>query len=182
MVNIFKPELTNLQQGIFRLLCVKAGTSLNARAIARFLNVSQPAISKSLPDLERKGLVKVKKDKESGRFSIELNRERHEIIWLKRTVNLKQLYESGLIQLFYDTFPSANIILFGSYSFGEDTLNSDIDVAIIGAKEKNIILKEFEKVLERRININYYDSLKKLNKHFLNNLLNGIILKGAIEL
>ena len=92
------------------------------------------------------------------------------------------IYESKLIDFLYEKFPEATIILFGSYSYGEDTINSDIDIAIIGTKEKDINLTEFEKKLEHNISINFYDNLHKINKHLRNNILNGIILKGGIEL
>jgi predicted nucleotidyltransferase len=181
MVNIYELKLTILQQEISRLLFVKAGSSMNAHAIAKALNVSQPAVSKALPQMEKKGLIKMKKDKNSKRLSIELNRDDHNIIWLKRADNLKQLYDSGLVQSLYDKFPGASIILFGSYAFGEDTINSDIDLAIIGY-DKEISLEMFEKILGRTISLNYYESFKKIDKHLLNNILNGITLKGAIDL
>lgn len=182
MVSIYKLKLTILQQEILRLLFVKAGTSLNAHGIARALEVSQPAVSKALPMLEKEGLIKVSKDKDSKRLSIELNRDNHYVIWLKRVDNLKQIYESGLAKFLYDSLPGATVILFGSYAFGEDTSKSDIDLAVIGAKEKVLDLAKFEKTLEREIIINYYKSFNDIDKHLLSNIANGILLKGAVEL
>lgn len=182
MINIYKLELTILQQEILRLFFIKAGATLNARAISKILNVSQPAVSKALPKLEEEELIIVKKDKESKRLSIGLNIDNQKVIWLKRADNLKQIYESGLIQFLYDNFLGATAILFGSYAFGEDIAASDIDLAIIGSKPKELDLDKFQKILERAIIINYYSSFKDINKHLLNNILNGITLKGAIEL
>ena len=182
MVNISKQKLTKLQNEILRLLFVKTGKPLNALRIAQILVVSQPAVSKALPELEKLGFVKIMKNKESGRFSIELNRDNHKVIWLKKVDNLKQLYESDFVQGLYDNFPGATVILFGSFSSGEDTINSDIDIAIIGVKKKNFDLSDFEKVLEREININYYGSWKLIHKNLKDNILNGIILKGAVDL
>jgi predicted nucleotidyltransferase len=161
---------------------MKAGESLNAHGIARSLMVSQAAVSKALPTLERENILLVKKDKDTGRLSISLNKERHDIIWLKRADNLEQLYDSGLTQHLYDTFPSATIILFGSYAFGEDTANSDIDLAIVGAKQKDVALDAFSKALERPITLHCFDSFSSIDKHLLNNILNGIVLKGSVEL
>lgn len=180
MINMYKSKLTLLQQGILRLLFIKAGISLNARSMAKFLEVSQPAISKSLPLLEKESFIKVSKDKSSKRLSIELNRDDHRVVWLKRADNIKQVYESGLGNFIYEVFPEATVILFGSYAFGEDTVNSDIDLAVIGSKEKEVDLSKFEKILERPIIINYYKSFKSIENHLLNNILNGITLKGAI--
>ena len=179
---MYKLKLTILQQDILRLLFIKNGASLNARTIAKLLDVSQPAVSKSLPYLQKEGFIKVSKDKNSKRLSIEVNRDTPQVVWLKRADNLKQIYESGLVKFIYDTFPEATVILFGSYAFGEDTTNSDIDLAIIGSKEKDIDLSKFEKLLERPIVINYYKSFKSIDNHLLNNIVNGITLKGAVDI
>ena len=61
-------------------------------------------------------------------------------------------------------------------------LKSDIDIAVIGRKEKQVGLIKFEKELERKININFYDSFKNIHKHLKENLCNGIILIGGVEL
>jgi len=182
MVNIYKLELTNLQQRILRLLFVKSGTQLNALAIAKLLGVSQPAVSKALPFLSDKGFIKVDKDKNSGRLSISLNTENNNVMQLKRADNLRVIYESGFAEFIEKEFAGGTIILFGSYSRGEDNIKSDIDIAVIGRKDKMVSLESFEKTLERKININFYESLKKIHKNLLENIFNGIVLYGGIEL
>ncbi len=182
MVNIYKLKLTNLQKEIVRLLSVKAGILLNQRQIAKFLEVSQPAVMKAIPHLEKENLIKVKQDKESKRWAIELNRDYHRVMQLKRADNLKLIYETGLADFLEKEFAGATIILFGSYSRGEDLINSDIDIAVIGRKEKQADLTMYEKELERQININFYGSFKDIHKHLKENLYNGIILTGGVEL
>lgn len=182
MVNIYKLELTNLQQEILRLLFIKAGASLNQRQIANFLEVSAPAVMKALPGLEKENLIKIKQDKETKRWSIELNRGHHRVMQLKRADNLKLIYETGLADFLEKEFAGAAIILFGSYSRGEDIINSDIDIAVIGRKDKQIDVTKYEKELERQININFYDSFKIIHKNLKENLFNGIILAGGVEL
>ena len=182
MINISKIKLTNLQNSILRLMFINAGNTLNAHTIAQLLKVSQPAVSKALPLLEKESLIIIKKDLRSKRLAITLNREDHQIIWLKRADNLRQLYESGLVQFLYDKMPQSTIILFGSYANGEDTIQSDIDLAAIGIGYNDFDLKKFEQILERKIIINNYKSFEKIDKYLRNNILNGIILKGAIEL
>jgi len=182
MINIYKLKLTNLQQEILRLLFVKAGVSLNQRQIAKSLGVSQPAVTKALPNLEKENFILIKKDKETKRWAIKLNMDNHKVMQLKRVDNIKQIYESGLADFLEKEFAGAAIILFGSYSRGDDTLNSDIDVAVIGRKNKLINLEQFEKMLEREIRINFYDSFKDIHKNLKENLFNGIVLFGGIEL
>lgn len=182
MVNIYKQELTVLQQEILRLLFVKAGMSLNQRRIARILEVTPPAVIKALPKLEEEGLINVKQDEDSKRWSIELNRDNHKVIQLKRVDNLRQIYSSGLADFLEKEFAGATIILFGSYSKGEDTTTSDIDIAVIGRKEKKLDLTIFDKTLERTILVNFYPSFKEVHKHLRENLFNGIVFAGGVEI
>ena len=84
---------------------------------------------------------------------MELNRSMDLATDFKRTENLKMIYESELKDYLSNIFPGALIILFGSYAYGEDTVDSDIDIAIIGYKEKKIDLAEFEKILKRKIRL-----------------------------
>ncbi len=182
MVNTSKLKLTSLQQEVLRLLFIKAGESLNQRRIAQILDVSPTAVMKALPGLAKHNFIKLTQDKESKRWSVELNRENHKIMQLKRVDNVKQLYESGLSDYIEKECAGATIILFGSYSRGDDTKNSDIDLAVIGRKEKDIDTTKFSKLLERTIHINFYESWDKIHKHLKENLCNGIVLAGGIEL
>src|SRR3989344_1678567 len=127
MVNMYKLKLTNLQQRILRLFFVKAGISLNQRQIANILEVSSPAVMKALPTLEEENFIKIKQDKETKRWDITLNRDNYRVMQLKRADNLKFIYETGLADFLEKEFAGATIILFGSYSRGEDIVNSDID-------------------------------------------------------
>ena len=181
-MNTYKLKFTRLQNEIFRLFCIKAGSSLNQRGIAKSLKVSPSAVGKALLLLEKEGLIKIEKGKNINLNHIEMNRDNYKTIFFKKLENLKIIYELGLINFLEESFPGTTIILFGSFSRGEDTIKSDIDISIIGAKEKDINLEEFNKILERKINVNFYDSLKNIDKYLRNNILNGIILVGVIDI
>jgi len=182
MVNLYKLQLTSLQQEILRVMFVKSGNLLNQRQIANILDVTQPAVKKAIPGLEKEGYITVKKDKLTKRWSIELNKDNPRAMQLKRIDNLKQLYESGLASHIEEEFAGGTIILFGSYSRGDDIFNSDIDIAVVGRKDKIVKLSKFEKMMERKININFYQSFKDIHKNLLDNICNGIVLSGGIEL
>ncbi len=175
-------RLTKLQQDIVRLLFIKAGTTLNQRAVAKLLQVSAPAVMKTLPRLEQLGFIKITQDEESRRWAIELNRDNHTVLQLKRADNLKLIYESGLVDFIEQELAGATIVLFGSYSRGEDTETSDLDLAIIGRKEKSINLSKYEKVLGRKINLNFYEAWSRIHRNLKENLCNGIVLVGGVEL
>lgn len=177
----YKLKITSsLEQGVFSLLCIRAGEKLSQREIAALLNVSPTAIGKSVKVLAAKNLVKIEKTKSINFVS--LNRDEQKSIELKRVENLKQIYLSGLSDYLLNNLPGAAIILFGSYSKGEDIFNSDIDIAIIGRKEKALETAKYEKSLYRKIHFLFFDSWKKINENLKNNLLNGILLYGSVEL
>lgn len=181
-MDIYKLKFTKLQNEIFRLLCIKAGSSLNQREIARFLKVSPTAVGKAVKGLAKKKLIKIEKDRNIKLTSIEFNRDNPKAMELKRVENLRLIYESGLSDFLEEKLPGTTIILFGSYSRGDDTIKSDIDVAVIGRKEKEVNLKNFEKILEREINLNFYPSFKKIHKELKENICNGMALVGGIQL
>ena len=181
-MDTYKVKFTILQMEIFRLLCIKAGAKLNQRQIAKLLKVSPTAIANSISKLENEELILKEKQKNMNLNLIMLNRNNKKVMHLKRVENLRLLYESGLEEFMEEELPGATIILFGSYSRGDDTASSDIDIAVIGRKEKEIKLENFEKCLERKIILNFYHSLKDIHKELKENLCNGIVLSGGIEL
>ncbi len=187
-MDISKIKWTRLQTEIFRLFCIKSGVSLNIREIARALKVTPTAIAKALPELKKQNIIELKKQGKINLVLVELNRDNKRVIYLKRAENFKLIYESGLFDFLYNEFPGCTIVLFGSYSRGEDTYNekeenrSDIDIAIVGTKGKDIELNIFNSLLERTINLNFYESWNKIHKHLKDNILNGIVLSGGIDL
>ena len=141
-MDIYKLKFTRLQIEIFKLLCIKAGEKLNKRQISKLLKVSPTAIAKSLPLLKKEELITIKK--ETTLDQVELNRTQKTML-LKRVENLRYIYDSELNEFLEENFPGTVIVLFGSYSKGEDTLKSDIDIAIIEGKEKNLDLKNMKR-------------------------------------
>ena len=181
-MDIYKIKFTVLQQEILRFLFIKSGMTFTERSLANNLKVSPTAVSNSLEVLEKHELLIVKKDEESGRLSIGLNKDNSRVFFMKRVENFGFIYESGFADYISERFPGCTIILFGSYSFGEDTVGSDIDIAIIGASKKSLNTEKFEKILERSISINFYDNFNEIKKPLRENILNGIVINGGITL
>ena len=185
---MYKLKWTRLQFEMFRLFCIKSGISLNVREIARELSVTPTAVSKALPILVKEKLLILKKYGKINLNLVHFNRGNQKAIYLKRTENLRLIYESGIVDFFHNEFPGCTIVLFGSYSKGEDVYTekkenrSDIDIAVIGIKEKNIEIRKFEKLLEREIILNFYESWEVIHKYLKDSILNGIILVGGVDL
>lgn len=176
----YKLNFTILELEIFSFLCMKAGEKLSQREIAQALGVSPTAVSNAVRNLTAKNMVKVEKTKTINFISF--NRDNPKAVELKRVENLKQIYVSGLSDFLEEKLAGSTIIVFGSYARGEDTKTSDIDIAVIGRKDKLLNLETFEKTMDRQINLNFYKSWKDIHVHLKNNILNGIILHGSVEL
>ena len=179
-MDIYKLELTALQAKIFSLLCLRAGEKLSQREIAKILKVSPTAVANALKKLKDSRLIKVEKTKTINFISF--NRDECKAVNLKRVENLRNIYLSGLSDHLEVELAGATIILFGSYSSGEDANASDIDIAVVDRKNKVLRLEEYEKILNRKINVNFYSSWKDIHMHLKNNILNGILLHGGVEL
>jgi len=182
MNDIYKLKLTVLQQEILRYLFVNSGKPSNARRIAAALEVSQTGVSKALSGMQKRGLVLMEKDRESGRWNIVQNIESAKVVGIKRAENLRMIYESGLAEFLENELPGAAIMLFGSYSRGEDVAESDIDMAVIGRKEKSVDLSGFEKFFRKEINLQFYPSFSSIHKSLKENILGGILIAGGVEL
>jgi len=100
---------------------------------------------------------------------------------LKRSYNLFSLYRSELVNELTEIYnkPEA-IVLFGSYSKGEDTEESDIDIAVITERQKDVNLAVFERRLYRKIKVLEIQR-PRIEKEFWNTLINGIVLYGYLE-
>lgn len=179
-MDTYKLNFTVLELEIFSLLCLRAGERLSQREIAIILKVSPTAVSNSMQKLKDESLIKVEKTKTINFISF--NRDSQKARELKRVENLKNIYLSGLSDYLEQELPGGTIILFGSYSRGEDTDTSDIDLAVIERKDKMLKFEKYEKILKRKINVNFYDSWKDMHIHLRNNILNGILLHGSVEL
>lgn len=153
-------------------------TETHLRELSRAMRLSMPAILSAVKKLENLNLVAVKKGK--AVTAIRANLENISFARLKRIYNIESLYASGLVDYLHKEFkiPKA-VICFGSYSRGEDTEKSDIDIAIIGSAEKQLQLGKFEKKLKRSVSIHNI-FLNRVSEEFKANIYNGIILEGAL--
>ena len=174
-----KLKFTKLDNDIIEFLFRNPTTSFMGKEIANKVKVSQTAVAKSISRLSKIGLVIREK---KILLSIRLNRDDKDIFELKRIYNLKSVYSSWLMNRLSKDFPGSTIVLFGSYSLGEDTEESDIDMAIIGYNKKKIDLINFENKLQRKIQLHFLNDLKKLDKNLRESIINGITLKGSITI
>jgi predicted nucleotidyltransferase len=179
-MDIYKINFTVGELELLAYLSLHAGEKLSQREAAKALKVSPTAVANAVKTLTAQNLLNLEPTKTINFISY--NRDDPKAIMLKKIENQKQLLASGLAEHLEEQLAGATAVLFGSYAKGEDTTKSDIDIAIIGRKPKTLQLQPFEKQLLRSINLNYYNSWTEIHKHLRNNILNGIVLFGGVDL
>ena len=177
-------EFTKNEKKVLKTFLERPTVLFSAREIARLIKITHPTVSTALKKLKKQDLVIQVSQKNKSRIGNttlwQANIENQDYKATKRIENLKALYSSGLINaISQSTSPNA-IILFGSYSRGEDIEDSDIDL-FVQSKEYNLNLKKFERKLHRKINLTFSSELKSLSKEFFTNIINGIVIHGYLE-
>lgn len=151
---------------------------INVREYARLLKISPPTASKTLDGYHKSNLLNRIKDQLSIFYFA--NRDNKTFIDLSRIYWRERLEKIGFLEVIKKGFTISLVILFGSCAKGEVSPQSDIDIVIITPIKKEINLKDFEKQLNRKIQIFFFRSKEEIkNKELLNNILNGYILEGS---
>ncbi|KXB08306.1 hypothetical protein AKJ56_01540 [candidate division MSBL1 archaeon SCGC-AAA382N08] len=148
------------------------------RGLAEKINTSPGFISKKIDSLIKKGIVKEKREGNMRTFSANTRNDKYRRS--KRAFNIQEILTSDLIpQLENNLYPDG-LILFGSYSKGTDTKNSDIDIAVLNGRKNTTDLSDYEEKMERSINLTY-TTLEKAEPEFIETLANGLVLTGYLE-
>lgn len=154
--------------------------------LAKYAGVSKSTASRLLQGLKEWGVAKVL-DKGIV-MRIKANTENFTFLKLKIAHNLYSLYSTNLVEFLNEALrqPKA-IILIGSFRRGEDISTSDIDIAVetVEETETKIIrlegLERYERYFGgRKIEIHIFNR-SKVDINFFNNIANGIVLSGFLE-
>lgn len=164
-------------QKVLTIFFENPSRDFHLRELSRILKLSMPTIISSTDKLAKEKLII--KEKCRVITKVTANRDNIEFARRKRLHNLELIYNLSLINYISESYnqPKA-IILFGSFSRGEDIEKSDIDIAVITNKRLNMNLSEYEKKLKKAINLHEVD-LDRISEEFKANLLNGIVLEGS---
>lgn len=147
------------------------------RELSRLLKLSMPTIITATDILSKERLIIKTKGKVLTK--VQANKENVDFVRHKRLFNLERIYISGVADYISNAYNHPKtVILFGSFSRGDDIEKSDIDVGIITNKKINLDLGKYEKSLKRKINIHEID-LSRVSDEFKANLANGIVLEGS---
>ena len=153
------------------------------RELSRILKINHTTVRQYLNKLVKEGFLSLKKE---GLYSF------YRLVLSKKTLNLKLYYnlekirESGIIEDLEKAFDLPVIVLFGSYSSATDDKTSDIDLCLLSNIEKEFSTQKYEKKLNRKISIHKFnktswEKAKKSNPGLVNNICNGLVLSGELE-
>lgn len=153
--------------------------------LAKGAKVKKANIGVMVDELHKIGFIEIVKL--TNIWRIKANRRSWRFMRSKIVYNLNFVYQSNLIEFLNDHYrnPKA-IILFGSFGKGEDISISDIDIAIETDNVKEYAtarlkqLAEFEETIGRRIQLHLFNR-GNININVFNNIANGIILFGFLE-
>ena len=163
---------------VIKLFFENPDKKFHIREIARRTQLSPPSVLLALKRLKQESLLL--SEKENVVENVQASRN-EKFFLLKKAYNFISLFESGLTDYLRDKYeePEA-IVVFGSYSRGEDISESDIDIAIVTKKTTELNLKNFEENLKRKINV-YAIQMENAEKEFINNLANGTVIYGFLR-
>ena len=153
------------------------------RELSRILKVNHTTVRQYLNQLVKEEFLSSKKEGVYSFYRLILNKK---MLNLKLYYNLEKIRNSNLVQDLEKVFDFPVVILFGSYASAMDDANSDVDICIISNIEKEFPTDKYEKILNRKISLhkftkNLWNRSKKSNTNLINNICNGIVLSGELE-
>lgn len=170
----------NIKEKIKKYFFSNPTIKLRVRQIERELKLPLPSVIRYCRELEKEKIIK--KENAAGVVLFSADRSSNTFLVEKRLFNLGLLLKCELMNYIIAEYSNPTIVLFGSFSKGEDTEGSDIDLYIETPSKKGIKLGKFEKMLKRRIQIFRYSNINDVaNIHLANNIINGIAINGFLE-
>ncbi|MEA3430163.1 MAG: nucleotidyltransferase domain-containing protein [Nanoarchaeota archaeon] len=170
----------SIKQIIKEYFFINPTAKLRVRGIERTLKLSLPSVIRYCKELMDEGILGIIR---IGNVVFYTADKTNKIYLLeKRLFNIKEIFESNIIKYLRKELSNPAIVLFGSFAKGEDLEKSDIDIYIESLSKKELNLKKFEKLLNRKIQIFKFKNIKQVsNPHLANNIVNGITLNSFVE-
>ena len=172
-------ERKGIKQAIREYFFVNPTIKLRVREIERTLKLPLPSVIRYCKELEKEDILTTNKIGKVNLYTASRS-ERYKME--KKLYNIKAVYESGLINYLKIELSNPVIVLFGSYSKGEDTEDSDMDLYIETPSNKSVNIEKFRKLLKREIQLFQHKNIKDItNPYLANSIINGITLNNYIE-
>ncbi len=174
------------KEKVLNCIFAEPDKSFHIRLLGRLTKLHPNTIITITDELVKEGYITKELDKETKFSIIKANTSNRMYKLTKQYMNVKNLYESGLIDFLNEQYAYPAIILFGSYAKAENTKKSDIDLFIITDVKQKADISSFYAKLDAEIQTfvhtkQEFQKLKKTNPELINNVLNGVKLEGYVE-
>ncbi len=160
-------------------------TKIGLTELSKHINSSKTATKQAVEKLIQRELLI--REIVGKTWALIANQKNPHFITKKIPYNLDKIYESDIIEAVHKQLPQARtIILFGSYRWGDDTEESDIDIAVevLDNNEfrilKFVIIKQLGYRKNVVINLHIF-SRNKIDLNLFSNIANGFVLDGFLE-
>jgi len=158
-------------------------TGYYLRESARMLDMDPMTIKRSLDILVKDEFLINYVEK--NRILYQANLENPALRYLKISYNISWLQEKNLVEFITNKMKSVtSIMLFGSFSKGENDENSDIDIVII-SQSKDKPTAELTNLLNKDVNLlnftpaQWSNQSKKNRAFYLDVIIDGVLLYGT---
>lgn len=160
--------------------------TIHIRELARRTNKHPNTIISVTDELQEQEILVKQRDEDSNRVLISANKKRPYFAQKCTAYYLEQLYRCGLITYLQEQYFHPTILLFGSIAKAQHTETSDIDLFVLSDVDKHVDLSKYEQVLSREIQLVIqthatYQEFTKSNPELANNVLNGLLLEGYMQ-
>ena len=184
----FKKTHLQLNEAYRKVMCwffSFPAKELSLNDLTKLTNISKTTANKIVKKLVNEGFLKTNPLGKIWRITCN---QKHEFNTIRKIpYNLELIYQSGIIgAVLKNTENPRAIILFGSYRKGDDTENSDIDIAVetFNDEEINFLNLGTIPVLGYRQNVKVHlvkFARNKIDLNLFTNIANGIVLYGLLE-
>src|SRR3989344_1432213 len=166
---------------VAELIFNRPNATFHIRSLAKETGLSTTAIIQAVKELSDFLIV----EKTAITTNVKANVESEAYRFYKKIFNLYRLERYNIIQTLKDAYRAKTIVLFGSFAKGEDAEESDVDILIL-TSHKDVTgitdsIAEYERLLNRRINLHLLSSLEKSSSEFKNAIANGMVLHGYVK-
>jgi predicted nucleotidyltransferase len=160
---------------VSEIFFIEPTTTHFIKEISKKIKLAPTSVRNNIKGLLKENLIKIKKTKPFD--GLVANRENDNFIFYKRVYNLYSL--KNITDFLISSFYPKLIVVYGSYSIGEDIENSDIDILVLTKTKKELDFKEFKTKLKRKIHLLIIEDLEKLDTNLRKKIYNGIVLYGG---
>lgn len=181
----YKFYIDSSKQRVMEILFRYPDKEFSLSELAKLAKVAKANINPILMELKKLEFIEITTLGNVWRIKVKMMNNLY--IRSKIVYNINYVYNSGLVDYLIEYYKNPRaIVLFGSFRKGEDISSSDIDIAIESNEVKDyqikdlIELSEFEKLSGKKIQIHLFNR-EKIDKHLFNNIANGIVLWGFLE-